>query len=109
MTAPSEDMRIKYISSEYTNAVNYECRSQNKMEQSTSEQIQDQQFDFGYSDSETESDPGPDDFHRYYKLYKPVFILHTTFVYTCLNLIVCLLSLYCWGVKILNFVVAVPS
>ena len=36
------------------------------MEGSASEQIQDQQFDFGYSDSETESDPGPDDFHRYY-------------------------------------------
>ena len=45
------------------------------MEQSTSEQTQDHQFDFGYSDSETESDPGPDDFHRYYKLYK---ILHMT-------------------------------
>ena len=48
------------------------------MEQRTREQIQDQQFDFGYSDSETDSDPG-DDFHRYYKLYKPVFILHNTY------------------------------
>ena len=47
--------------------VNYESgtKSQNEMEGSTSEPIQDKQFDFGYSDSDTESDPGPDDFHRY--------------------------------------------